>query len=84
MVRRFSTLAGALVLAGPVSAHASPGDVDRGFGDTGRVLVRESGAVTGMSLVAERRPLLTVQPTKGDQSSGDPVLCGAVGDGPRA
>ncbi len=39
MIRALSALAAALVVAEPVSAYASPGDVDRGFGNDGRVLV---------------------------------------------
>jgi len=70
MVRLASAVVGLFVLAAP--AHANPGDLDRGFGDHGRLVVRTSAVVAGMTLVDERRPLLTVQPSKGDESSGVP------------
>ena len=52
----------ALFLLLASTAQARPGDLDRSFGDRGRVaFMRESGGfVAGMSLVDGRRPLLSV------------------------
>jgi uncharacterized delta-60 repeat protein len=72
MLRFLSAFAGALLLTAPTSVHASPGDLDRSFANDGRMLVRTSGAVTGMTLIDERRPMLTVQPTKDADLNGDP------------
>ncbi|MDA0182325.1 hypothetical protein OJ997_18605 [Solirubrobacter phytolaccae] len=61
MLRRLgTTLVALLVLAAP--AHAGPGDLDRTFGDHGRLTLTTTGHVAGAALPDGRRLWLSVQP----------------------
>lgn len=71
MKRFAAVMIGGLVVAAP--AHADPGDLDRRFGDGGRVELSGAGVVTGLALPDGRRPLVTVQPVAGDERRGSPL-----------
>src|SRR3954471_24231546 len=53
----------AIVLLVPATAHARPGDLDRGFGDHGRVgfaMYGTGGTPMGLHLVDGLRPLMDI------------------------
>lgn len=53
--------AAALLLVAAGTADARPGDLDRSFGDRGRLTLSATGAVVGLALLDDLRPWLSVQ-----------------------